>query len=89
MLLRRSKGRQNEEEITTDIIDMKIGSSLPSEKLDCTNFASYKYKMHRYLVRQGYWSYIEGAQESQPNPTHVDYLVWEKATSRVLYCLAS
>ena len=45
--------------------------------------------MHQYLVRQGYWSYIEGAHETQPNPTHADYPAWEQAASRVLYCLAS
>ena len=45
--------------------------------------------MHQYLLGQGYWSYIEGVQETQPNPTHVDYLAWEQGVSRVLYCLAS
>ena len=25
--------------------------------------------MHQYLVGQGYWSYIEGAQETKLNPT--------------------
>ena len=45
--------------------------------------------MHQYLVVQGYWSYIEGAHETQPNPTHIDYPAWKQAASRVLYCLAS
>ena len=45
--------------------------------------------MHQYLVGQGYWSYVEGANENQPNPTHADYPTWEQATSHVLYCLAS
>ena len=48
-----------------------------------------EYKMHQYLVGQGYWSYIKGAHENQPNSTHADYPAWEQAASRVLYCLAS
>ena len=45
--------------------------------------------MHQYLVDQEYWSYIKGAQEYQPNTTHVDHSTWEQAVSRVLYSLAS
>ena len=45
--------------------------------------------MHQYLVGQGYLSYIEGAEENQPNSAHVNHLAWEQATSRVLYCLSS
>ena len=45
--------------------------------------------MHQYLVGQSFWSYIEGAQKTQPNPTHVDYPAWEQAASHVLYWLAS
>ena len=45
--------------------------------------------MHQYLVGQGYWSYIEWAQEHQPNPTHANYPTWEQAVSRTLYYLAS
>ena len=45
--------------------------------------------MHRRLVGQSYWSYVEGAHENQPNPTHVDRPAWEQTRSRVLYCLAS
>ena len=50
----------------------QMGSALPTKKLDNTNFASWEYKMHQYLVGQGYWSYIEGAHENQPNLTHVE-----------------
>ena len=42
---------------------------LPSEKLDRNNFASWEYKMHQYLVGQGYWSYIEGAHIDRPIET--------------------
>ena len=37
--------------------------------------------MHQYLVGQGYWSYVEGANENQPNPTHADHPAWEQAAS--------
>ena len=40
----------------------KMGNSLPSKKLDRNNFASWEYKMHKYLVGHGYWSYIKGTQ---------------------------
>ena len=66
----------------------QMRGALPTEKLDRTNFTSWEYKMHQYLVGQGYWSYITGAHENPPNSTHADYPAWEKATSRVLYCLA-
>ena len=54
-----------------------MGSILPTKKLDKTNFASWEYKMHQYLVGQGqgYWSYIEGAQENQPNLAHAGSLI--------------
>ena len=45
--------------------------------------------MHQYIVSQGYWSYVEGAQENQPNLAHADHPAWEQAASRMLYCLAS
>ena len=45
--------------------------------------------MHQYLVGQGYWSYIKGAQENQPGPTTPKYSTWEQAASRVMYSLAT
>ena len=47
-------------------MNTEMGNSLPSEKLDWNNFASWEYKMHQYLVGQAYWSYIEGAEETEP-----------------------
>ena len=67
----------------------QMGSVLPTKKLDRSNFASWEYNMHQYLVGQGYWSHIKGAHENKPNPTHVDYPAWEQAANHVLYCLAS
>ena len=46
-------------------MNTQMGSALPSEKLDRNNFASWEYKMHQYLVGQGYWGYIKGAQENR------------------------
>ena len=50
---------------------------------------SWEYKMHQYLVGQGYWSYVEGVHKNQPNPAHANHPTWEQAVSRVLYCLGS
>ena len=72
-----------------DMMNTQMGSAPPTEKLDRSRFASWEYKMPQYLVGQGYWSYIEWAQEHQPNPTHANYPTWEQAVSRTLYYLAS
>ena len=66
-----------------------MGSSLPREKLDRSNYSSWEYKMHQYLVGQGYWTYIKGAHEDQPGLTTPEYVTWEQAASRVMYCLAT
>ena len=66
-----------------------IGGALPTEKLDGNNNASWEYMMHLYLVGHGYWSYIHGENETAPGLRHMDFPVWEQATSRVLYCFAS
>ena len=70
-------------------MNTQMGSALPNEKLDRNNFASWEYKMHQYLVGQGYWSYIKGAQEDRPDPKDANYATWEQAASRVMYCLAT
>ena len=44
-----------------------MGSTLPTKKMDKHNYASWEYKMHQYLAGQGYWSYIEGAEEIAPD----------------------
>ena len=70
-------------------MNTQMGSALPSEKLDRNNFASWEYKMHEYLVRQGYWSYIKGAHEDQPVAPAPEYATWEQAASRVMYFLVT
>ena len=59
-------------------MDRGMASSLPTEKLDRTNYASWSYKMHQYLLGHGYRSYVEGANDAAP-----------ESTSRILYCFAS
>jgi hypothetical protein len=70
-------------------MDKRVGSFLPTEKLDRTNYASWSYKMDQYLFGHGYWSYVDGANDTAPNPTDADNPVWEKLESRVLYYFAS
>ena len=64
-------------------------SSLPTEKLDRTNYASWSYKMHQYLLGHDYWSYVDGANDAASEPTQRDFPAWEQSASRVLYCFAS
>ena len=45
--------------------------------------------MHQYLLGHDYWSYVDGANDAAPEPTHKDFPAWEQSTSRVLYCFAS
>ena len=52
-----------------------MASSLPTEKLDRTKYASWSYKMHQYLLRHDYWSYVEGANDIAPESTHIDFPV--------------
>ena len=85
----QGRGRRKLTPNKLTVMNTQMGIRLPNEKLDRNNFACWEYKMHQYLVGQGYWSYIEGAQESQPTPAHTDYLVREQETSRVLYYLES
>ena len=66
-----------------------MASSLPTEKLDRSNYASWSYKMHQYLLGHGYWSYIDGANDGALDATHKDPSTWEQAASKVMYHLAS
>ena len=50
-----------------------MASSLPTEKLDRTNYASWSYKMHQYLLGHGYWSYVDVANYAAPEPTQRDF----------------
>ena len=66
-----------------------MGSSLPTEKLDRTNYASWSHKMHQYLLGHSYWSYVDGANDTTPETTHATFPVWEQLASRVRYYFAS
>jgi hypothetical protein len=45
--------------------------------------------MHLYLLGHGYRSYVDGANDTAPNPTDASFPAWEKSASRVMYCFAS
>ena len=36
------------------------------EKLEWSNYASWSYTMHQYLLGHDYWSYVEGANVAAP-----------------------
>mgnify|MGYP006970522917 CR=1 FL=1 len=59
----------------TPTMNTQMGSLFPTEKLDRNNFASWVYKMNQYLVKQGYWGYIDGAQAIKPNQIDKDYQI--------------
>ena len=66
-----------------------MASSLSTEKLDRSNYASWSYKMHQYLLGHGYWSYVDGVNDAAPESTHRDFLAWQQSVSKVLYCFTS
>jgi hypothetical protein len=70
-------------------MDRGVGSFLLTEKLDRTNYASWSYKMHQYLLGHGYLSDVDGANDTAPDPIDVGYVAWEKLASRFMYCFAS
>ena len=43
-------------------------------QLDSSNYASWSYKMHQYLLGHEYWSYVEGANDAVPDTMHGDFL---------------
>ena len=53
-------------------MNTQMGSSLPSEKLDRSNDSQDE----PIPIGQGYWSYINDAQENRPNPKNADYSTW-------------
>ena len=57
-------------------MDKGMASSLPTEK-------------HQYMLGHDYWSYVEGANDAAPEPTHRDFPTWEQLASKVIYCFAS
>ena len=43
-----------------------MASSLLTEKLDGSNYASWSYKLHEYLLGYGYSSYVDRANDAAP-----------------------
>ena len=52
-------------------------SGLISEKLDKNNFHAWKFRMTNFLMRKGYWEYIEGDQEAPPQISEANATPWE------------
>ena len=40
-------------------MDRGMARSLPTEKLDRSNYTSWSYKMHQYLLGHAYWSHVD------------------------------
>ena len=40
--------------------------------------------MHQYLLGHGYWSYVDGANDAAPEPTHRDFPTWEQSTQGII-----
>ena len=59
-------------------IDRGMASLLPTEKLDRSNYASWFYKKHQYLLKHNYWSYIDRANNTTPGVAHTELPAWEK-----------
>ena len=57
-------------------------NQIVSEKLDDNNFHEWKFRMTNFLMRKGYWEYIEGENEealvlSGQNPTPAQVKVFK------------
>ena len=59
----------------------KNGSQIVTEKLDKNNFPVWKFIMTNFLMRKGYWDYIEGDLEEAPE------IPEENATAAQIRCL--
>ena len=70
-------------------MDRGMASSLPTEKLDRSNYASSSYKMQQYLLGYGYWSYVDGANDAAPDVTQKDSSDWKQDARKVIYYFAS
>ena len=58
-------------------MDRGMASLLLTEKLDRSNYASWSYKMHQYLLEHGYWSYVDESNDATPELIHRDFPDWE------------
>ena len=64
-------------------MDRGMTSSLLTEKLNRSNYASWLYKMHQYMLGHWYQSYVEGANDATPDLTRRDFLdIWDAKTPK-------
>ena len=54
-------------------MDREMAISLPTEKLDRSNYTSWSYKMHQYVLGHVCWSYVDGANDAAPETTQKDF----------------
>ena len=72
------------------------GSQIIMEKLDKNNFPAWKFRMTNFLMRKGYWDYIEGNLEEaleipEKNATAAQirsYKYWNQGARKVLHWLS-
>ena len=76
-LRNRLQRKPNIREEQENKMDRCMASSLPTEKLDRRNYASWSYKMHQYLLGHGYWNYVDGANDIARDLTHRHFPAWE------------
>ena len=74
----------------------KNGSQIVTEKLDKTDFLTWKFRMSNFLMGKGYWEYIEGNLEETPKILEENaivaqiraYKVWNQGARKVLHWLS-
>ena len=72
------------------------GSQIVTEKLDKTDFLTWKFRMSNFLMGKGYWEYIEGNLEETPKILEENaivaqiraYKVWNQGARKVLHWLS-
>ena len=64
-----------------------MGTTVPIQRLARHDYASWKYGMHKYLLKQDYWTYKEKA----PHLINPNYPMWQRGANRVMthICLGS
>ena len=70
-------------------------SQVVSEKLVKNNFHAWKFRMTNFLMRKGYWEYIDGDQEDAPIVLEEDataaqikaFKDWNQGARKVMYWL--
>ena len=70
-------------------MDKEMGGAFPTDKLDRSNYASWDYNIHQFVLGHGYMSTIHGENETMSDSAHKDFSICGEAANRILCCLAS